>query len=113
MSWEKVKSAFLYYKDPQDGDHQNIRSDPGRCNAEWMSVSFPVIERYRQAYESGRNPFLDLPALFGSPTIGKQCCRNGELRWRQSVEGAILDLPKFSQYLLHRSEKGEGPRVRN
>lgn len=109
--WENVKNAFLYFKDPEDNDHQNIRRRPVTreegllCNAEWMSISFPIIERFRRGFEAGENPFLDLDALFLIPIGKRDCCRNGSIRWRQCVEGATKGRPKFSQDVLGRSEK--------
>ncbi|KAH6909317.1 hypothetical protein BKA70DRAFT_1278202 [Coprinopsis sp. MPI-PUGE-AT-0042] len=110
-SWERVKSAFLYYTDPDDADHQNIRSGPVttphglECNAGWMSLSFPIITRFRTDIEAGKNPFLDLNALFLFQSADRECCMNGAIRWRSCVEEAIEDLPKFSQIVRGRSGK--------
>ncbi|KAH6909322.1 hypothetical protein BKA70DRAFT_1400220 [Coprinopsis sp. MPI-PUGE-AT-0042] len=109
-NWEKVKDVFLYYQDPDDSDHQNIRSSPVEskdCISAWASITFPIITRLRGGLQAGQNPFLDLDKLFSSPPreVTRNCCRRAVVKWRKSVETAINGLPKFSQ-IVRRSAVG-------
>ncbi|KAH6909321.1 hypothetical protein BKA70DRAFT_232705 [Coprinopsis sp. MPI-PUGE-AT-0042] len=107
-SWEKVKNALLYFRDPEDNEHQNIRSSilpNNACMISWVAIAFPIIERFREGFEAGRNPFLDLDALFLSQGGKRECCMSGVARWRKCVEEAIDSLPKLSQILARHAEK--------
>ncbi|KAH6896189.1 hypothetical protein BKA70DRAFT_1317319 [Coprinopsis sp. MPI-PUGE-AT-0042] len=104
-SWEKVKIDFLFYKDPHDADHSNIRSTLAneRCSPSWLAMSFPILSRFREGWEAGQNPFLDLDKLFGSLTCERACCKGGLATWKSCTLEAVTNLPKFSQFILRRS----------
>ncbi|KAH6909319.1 hypothetical protein BKA70DRAFT_1426449 [Coprinopsis sp. MPI-PUGE-AT-0042] len=109
-SWERVTDAFIHFQDPLDDDHQNIRTSTVRhasCVSNWGATTSPMITRFRQSFEAGQNPFLDLDKLFFSPTIERGCWRGAFVRWRESVKGAIEELPKFSDVAGRRSKKDE------
>ncbi|KAH6896190.1 hypothetical protein BKA70DRAFT_762268 [Coprinopsis sp. MPI-PUGE-AT-0042] len=106
-AWEKVKKTFLYYQDPRDSDHQNIRMSKVNgegCVSIWATISSPAIQRFRDWEDSGvgrENPFLDLDLLLASPDMKtKSCCRNAFIKWRECVKKAMDDLPKFSEVVI-------------
>jgi hypothetical protein len=107
-SWEKVKTLFIYYEDPWDNDHKNIRAHPsdcGPCEKQWRIISCTILKRSRDlSAAANRNPFTDLDELFEPPINvdpGAHCIE-GIGRWKESVKEAIDGLPKLSELIIQR-----------